>query len=105
MAPSAVKTTAIRAAPVSMSKINESFNKEFFIGLEESYGYQDEIKGTVKQPPASFPHYLPVWDNETGRCVILQSCTSLRRICIGFCLNFYWSLKGNVIATFTDTLH
>jgi len=65
MAPSIVKTTAIRTVPVS--KINEGFNKEFFIGLEEAYGHQDEVKGTAKQPPASFPHYLPVWDNETGR--------------------------------------
>jgi sulfonate dioxygenase len=70
MAPSIVKTTAIQTVPVS--KINEGFNKEFFVGLEEAYGHQDEIKGTVKQPPASFPHYLPVWDNETARCVSLD---------------------------------
>lgn len=25
-----------------------------------------ELKGTDKSTPASFPNYLPVWDNEKG---------------------------------------
>lgn len=28
---------------------------------------ETELKGTNKSKPASFPHYLPVWDNEKGK--------------------------------------
>lgn len=37
------------------------------LGYGEAYSHENEVKGTEKQPPASFPHYLPVWDNETER--------------------------------------
>ena len=30
-----------------------------------SYSQDTELKGTAKFAPASFPHYLPVWDEKT----------------------------------------
>ena len=32
-----------------------------------SVDHEKEIKGTKDFAPASFPHYLPVWDNEKGQ--------------------------------------
>ena len=29
--------------------------------------HEKEIKGSENFAPASFPHYLPVWDNEKGK--------------------------------------
>ncbi len=29
-----------------------------------SYSAETELNGTDRFKPASFPHYLPVWDNE-----------------------------------------
>jgi sulfonate dioxygenase len=70
MAPALVDTPTPQ--PVSTkaptnSKISEGFNKEFFIGYESAYDHKDEVKGTGKQPPATYPNYLPVWDNEYAR--------------------------------------
>lgn len=31
-----------------------------------SINHEKELKGTDKFGPASYPHYLPVWDNEKG---------------------------------------
>ncbi|KAJ9272528.1 hypothetical protein DTO212C5_1255 [Paecilomyces variotii] len=67
MAPSAVETLPVRAAPVSKAKHDASWNKEGLIGYGEAYIHDKEIKGTENQAPASFPNYLPVWDNETER--------------------------------------
>ncbi len=43
-----------------------------------------ELKGTEKQPPASYPHYLPVWDEKVKYvgCPFLKSLTrrSLERL-------------------------
>jgi len=30
------------------------------------FSAEAELKGTKEAPPASYPHYLPVWDNEKG---------------------------------------
>ncbi|KAL1859312.1 hypothetical protein Plec18167_006734 [Paecilomyces lecythidis] len=67
MAPSAVETLPVRAAPASKAKHDASWNKEGLIGYGEAYVHEKEIKGTETQAPASFPNYLPVWDNETER--------------------------------------
>lgn len=69
MAPSLTETLPVRAPPVATLKTDAGFNKENLIGYGEAYSHNDEIKGTAKQPPASFPNYLPVWDNETERYV------------------------------------
>lgn len=69
MAPSAVETLPVRAAPASKAKHDASWNKEGLIGYGEAYVHEKEIKGTETQAPASFPNYLPVWDNETERYV------------------------------------
>lgn len=65
MAPSLVDT--IPARTTATLKTDAGFNKENLIGYKESYSHESEIKGTEKQPPASFPNYLPVWDNETEK--------------------------------------
>ena len=69
MAPSITETPtlSLRAKPVSALKTDSGFNKENSIGYAEVYKHDDEVQGTEKQPPASFPNYLPVWDNETER--------------------------------------
>ncbi|BDD63506.1 hypothetical protein MAP00_008385 [Monascus purpureus] len=75
MAPSLVESETsaqsipLRAPPPVEQTLKDDagFNKEQSIGYAEKFRLQDELKGTAKQPPASFPHYLPVWDNETGR--------------------------------------
>ncbi|PYH76682.1 alpha-ketoglutarate-dependent taurine dioxygenase [Aspergillus uvarum CBS 121591] len=74
MAPSITETStlSLRAKPVSHLKTDSGFNKENSIGYAEVYKHDDEVQGTEKQPPASFPNYLPVWDNETERYPPLQ---------------------------------
>lgn len=67
MAPSLVDTVRVSAAPVNTLKTDAGTNKENLIGYQEAYSHDSETKGTPKQPPASFPNYLPVWDNETER--------------------------------------
>lgn len=39
--------------------------KEAFIGGPEAYSKQAEEHGTSRQPPASYPNYLPTWDPST----------------------------------------
>ncbi|PYH41927.1 TauD/TfdA dioxygenase family protein [Aspergillus saccharolyticus JOP 1030-1] len=74
MAPSITETATIslRAKPVSGLKTDSGYNKENSIGYAEVYKHDGEVKGTEKQPPATFPNYLPVWDNETERYPPLQ---------------------------------
>lgn len=67
MAPSLVDTVPVSAAPVNTLKTDAGTNKENLIGYRETYSHDSETKGTTKQPPASFPNYLPVWDNERER--------------------------------------
>ncbi|KAA8645886.1 TauD/TfdA dioxygenase family protein [Aspergillus tanneri] len=72
MAPSITETVSLRAAPAQPLGTDAGFNKENLQGYNNTYRHGDEIKGTEKQPPASFPHYLPVWDNETEKYPPLQ---------------------------------
>lgn len=39
--------------------------KEAFIGGPVAYSRQVEEQGTSRQPPASYPNYLPSWDPST----------------------------------------
>ena len=68
MAPSITETVPIRTQPLP-SKLNTDagYNKEDLSGYARTYTHETEINGTQKQPPASFPNYLPVWDNETSQ--------------------------------------
>lgn len=67
MAPALVDPLPIREQPsAAKANIKENFNKEFFIGGREAFDNESETKGTAAQPPASYPNYLPVWDNEKG---------------------------------------
>lgn len=69
MAPSVTETVSLRAPTFSVPlKSDAGHNKENLIGYK--YEKEAELKGTDKLPPASFPNYLPVWDNETARCVL-----------------------------------
>lgn len=67
MAPALVESLPVRTTPIAQLKTDAGTNKENLIGYRTSYVHDNEIKGTEKQPPASFPNYLPVWDNETER--------------------------------------
>ena len=49
--------------------------KEAFIGGPQVFNKSAEEQGTEKQPPATHPKYLPVWDADT-KCV--PSCLRQR---------------------------
>ncbi|RMZ89406.1 hypothetical protein DV736_g3371, partial [Chaetothyriales sp. CBS 134916] len=55
-------STAAKSAPVSLPGKDGPY-KEF---AATEVNKDNELKGTEKFAPASFPHYLPVWDNEKG---------------------------------------
>ena len=59
------ETTSLRRT--ADSKPAGLYNKELANGLAFAYDSKNELEGTEKEPPASFPNYLPVWDNETER--------------------------------------
>ena len=67
MAPSVTETLPLRKPVVSKPNADAGSNKEDLIDYADKYTHETELKGTEKQPPASFPNYLPVWDNETER--------------------------------------
>ena len=68
MAPSIAETIPIRTQPIpSKLSTDAGHNKENLIGYAGTYSHETEIKGTKEQPPASFPNYLPVWDNESSQ--------------------------------------
>jgi hypothetical protein len=66
MAPSITESVGLRAPAITVPlKTDSGHNKENLIGYK--YEKEAELKGTDKRAPASFPNYLPVWDNETQR--------------------------------------
>lgn len=67
MAPSVTETLPLRTPAVSKLNADAGSNKEDTTFYGDKYTHETEVKGTAKQPPASFPNYLPVWDNETER--------------------------------------
>lgn len=71
MAPALVDSLPVREAP-EKPKYTEGFNKEAFISVSTSYDNEAELKGTASQPPATYPNYLPVWDNEKGVKYVLS---------------------------------
>lgn len=65
MAPS-VDAVGLRSATFTVPlKTDTGHNKENLIGYK--YERETELQGTEKIAPASYPNYLPVWDNETAR--------------------------------------
>ncbi|KAE8376606.1 alpha-ketoglutarate-dependent taurine dioxygenase [Aspergillus bertholletiae] len=62
MVPSVTETASTRSEPNAEATIQ----KGSLVGYRGSYVKESEIEGTADQPPASFPHYLPVWDPETA---------------------------------------
>jgi sulfonate dioxygenase len=38
--------------------------RALYVGGPKVFNAENEIKGTGAHPPARYPHYLPVWDNE-----------------------------------------
>ncbi|KAF7588846.1 hypothetical protein BBP40_005093 [Aspergillus hancockii] len=67
MAPAITETLSLRSAPKTTLRTEAGHNKENGVGYRETYQHDNEIKGTIKQPAASYPNYLPVWDNETEK--------------------------------------
>ncbi|CAG8936000.1 unnamed protein product [Penicillium salamii] len=71
MAPGLTENVGLRApTAVVPLKSEAGHNKENLIGYK--YEKDHEIKGTDKLPPATYPEYLPVWDNETERYAPLE---------------------------------
>jgi sulfonate dioxygenase len=71
MAPSITNTTGVRSTTFTVPKTDTGHNKENLIGYK--YEKEAELQGTNKIPPASYPNYLPVWDNETERYYLSTS--------------------------------
>jgi len=72
MAPSAVDVlppTSNQAATVIVPKtLDPSKGAAGAFGRGQAgYDHAAETKGTEKHAAASYPHYLPVWDNETAK--------------------------------------
>lgn len=68
MAPSVTETVGLRSATFTVPlKTDSGHNKENLIGYK--YEKEAELNGTDKIAPASYPNYLPVWDNETERYI------------------------------------
>ncbi|OQE29621.1 hypothetical protein PENSTE_c002G03622 [Penicillium steckii] len=66
MAPALTETVGLRDATFRVPhKTDAGHNKENLIGY--AYEKDAELKGTDKIAPATYPNYLPVWDNETAR--------------------------------------
>jgi sulfonate dioxygenase len=62
MAPALVETITV---PVGFTKSGIGEYKEVVAAGPKAYQPEQELKGTAKQPPAKYPHYLPTWDAET----------------------------------------
>ena len=62
MAPGLVDTS--QAAPTSASTKASVGPKEAFVGGPQVFDRTAEEQGTERQPPATHPNYLPVWDPE-----------------------------------------
>ena len=54
-----------QAAPASDFVRASVGPKEAFIGGPQVFNKVAEEQGTEKQPPATHPNYLPVWDDAT----------------------------------------
>lgn len=78
MAPALVETVVPDVGNLTLKQhaLENGHNKEGFIGSPLEFDKDRELKGTARQPAASFPNYLPVWDNETSKCVSLSLCLS-----------------------------
>jgi sulfonate dioxygenase len=56
----------VEAPPAPVKAMGHLATKEAFITGPKAFNLEAETKGTAKQPPASHPNYLPIWDNEEG---------------------------------------
>lgn len=63
MAPGLVESP--RAAIIPDSTKGLVGPKEAFIGGPQIFNKVAEEQGTERQPPATYPKYLPVWDADT----------------------------------------
>jgi hypothetical protein len=73
MAPSLIEVEAPASQTTAPIKaISRSEYKEAFITGPKAYNSEAETKGTAKQPAASHPSYLPVWDNEKEKWVLVS---------------------------------
>lgn len=62
MAPALVETP--QQPTVNYTKGGTADYKEAFNSGPKNFKQDAELKGTAKQPPAKYPHYLPTWDPE-----------------------------------------
>lgn len=63
MAPALIETETTHSLPLKAdipAAVKEAFNYG-----PKAFNRDAELNGTEEQAPASYPNYLPVWDNET----------------------------------------
>lgn len=58
MGPSLVETATVGESSPVIYSINTGFNKDIFVGSRTTLT-KEEIEAQKKQPPASYPNYLP----------------------------------------------
>ena len=65
MAPALIETPQDSTAEkIYIKDQRQDGYKEAFAQGHKTTNYDNELKGVGKHPPASYPLYLPVWDNE-----------------------------------------
>jgi sulfonate dioxygenase len=68
MAPSLIEVEPPKTeVPVKAVSTGLSEYKEAFSTGPKGFNTEAEMKGTATQPAASYPNYLPVWNNETEK--------------------------------------
>lgn len=70
MAPGLVENVADRTVDQKTQDVTakdqpQHVYKEAFAQSAKSTNYEGELKGSAKHPPATYPHYLPYWDDVT----------------------------------------
>ena len=66
MAPSVVASPPVEGT-ASLELSEKAFPRLSFVGGPKSFNKAGELNGTQDQPAASYPNYLPVWDNESTK--------------------------------------
>lgn len=107
MAPSIVETTIVE--PTKSLRLQEqNAPKGSYAGGPEEFDHDREFKGSASQPPASYPNYLPVWDNEKSKWAYLVSSPPcyLLSVHLFTCFPLHSCLRDYACSSIrVDTLH
>ena len=67
MAPALVETVTETKPDYDYTNSGTGAYKVAFNTGPKAFKKDNELQGTEKQPPAKYPNYLPVWNNETSQ--------------------------------------